>query len=70
MIKKMEWNWEKLDENTYRAKAMGGWIIKCIEGKSIACTFVVDRDLEWHIIQPRPELQVIAKNLAKDFEAK
>jgi len=27
MIKKMQWNWERLDANTYRAKVIGGWIV-------------------------------------------
>jgi hypothetical protein len=65
MRKKIEWQWEKLDGNTLRAKVIGGWIVRCIGGllktevtsvkdaKSLpmseSMVFVPDRDHEWVI---------------------
>lgn len=76
MRKKIEWQWEQLDESTWRAKVIGGWVLKVrmfIEGKrgvvmSESMTFIPDRDHEWHIIPPVvPET---AKKIAQseDFE--
>lgn len=66
MRKRIEWEWEKLDTNTFRAKVIGGWIIRCIGGflrnevvsvkeaknlsMSESMTFIPDRDHEWHIL--------------------
>lgn len=65
MRKKIEWLWEKLDENTFRAKVIGGWLIlhtnhivitdsKKRDGvsQSESMTFVCDRDHEWVIVEP------------------
>ena len=53
---KIEWQWEKLDESTSRAKVIGGWVIKSEYsiGKSQATTlqFIADRNHEWRIVQP------------------
>ena len=58
MRKKMEWQWEKLDDNTFRAKVIGGWLIKCIEGKALAVTFLPDKDHEYMVIDPlKPEVR-------------
>lgn len=56
MRKKIEWQWEKLDDATWRAKVIGGWLVKseyCL-GKTPATTmaYVIDRDHEWHVIPP------------------
>lgn len=68
MRKKIEWQWEKLDANTLRAKVIGGWILRCVGGLqpvgivpvkeaktlplSESMVFVPDRDHEWAIIAP------------------
>lgn len=59
MRKKIEWQWEKLDENTLRAKVIGGWLVNYMitidneKGKDIGISqsmqFVADRDHEWAI---------------------
>jgi len=62
MRKKIEWVWEKLDENTIRAKVIGGWLVNYMitidneKGKDIGISqsmqFVADRDHEWAIVEP------------------
>lgn len=65
MRKKIEWNWEKLDGATYRAKVMGGWLVlhtnhtTIIDSKknkdmvqSESMSFIPDRDHEWTIVTP------------------
>lgn len=61
MRKKIEFVWEILDDNTKRAKVIGGWIVhtvnssKDINGKiknvSGTMVFVPDDNHEWHIMQ-------------------
>ncbi len=59
MIKKISWAWEKLDENTYRAKVIGGWVLHhtiCdgIASKPItrseSMIFIADSDHQWQIV--------------------
>lgn len=62
MRKKLEWEWESLDESTQRAKVIGGWLVlrlgatdveKGKSGKIIfreSMTFVPDRDHDWIIM--------------------
>jgi 1,2-phenylacetyl-CoA epoxidase catalytic subunit len=69
MRKKIEWQWEALDEKTWRAKVMGGWLIKCLEGKAISCIFISDRDLEWCIIPPHIKPQSPQKNEIFNFKS-
>jgi hypothetical protein len=62
MRKKIEWQWEKLDNNTLRAKVIGGWLVNYMvtidneKGKDIGISqsmqFVADRDHEWVIAAP------------------
>lgn len=77
MRKKIEWEWEKLDESTYRAKVIGGWLVKThnsAEGKhnwaiSETVTFIPDRDHEWTISKPMKDVLKERKSLAEDFSA-
>lgn len=78
MRKKIEWQWEQLDEGTRRAKVIGGWILnthrRCDNGKlssfDQSSAFIPDRDHEWHIIAPvKDEVQNVA-NKAADFQPK
>lgn len=78
MRKKIEWQWEKLDEGTYRAKVIGGWLImhvnQCIVNDSKkremaiseSMCFIADRDHEWTVIAPVQNTPVIPK--PNDFE--
>lgn len=62
MRKKMEWQWEQLDESSYRAKVIGGWILLHTKHTTIvdskknkdmiqteSMVFIPDRDHEWTI---------------------
>lgn len=81
MRKKMEWQWEKLDESTWRAKIIGGWIVLHIktfaisgsknysQSQSESMVFVSDRDHEWTIVEPLKEIEVTKPTVkAADFE--
>jgi len=85
MRKKIEWSWERLDESTYRAKVIGGWIILHTNHTTItdskkrdmvqteSMQFVPDRDHEWAIaaaFNPSNKEIVKAKVNAADFESK
>jgi hypothetical protein len=56
MRKKIEWKWEKLDEFTFRAKVIGGWLVhtQATEKGRMSCcmSFVQDKDHEWIITPP------------------
>ncbi len=52
MRKRFEWQWEKLDKNTKRAKVIRGWLVHTSGGKSETMVFVPDLDHEWHILPP------------------
>jgi len=79
MRKRIDWNWEKLDECTQRAKVIGGWLILRLGATDIergkpgkivfreSMTFVPDRDHEWEIMPPIVDVKVEQSNLAKDF---
>lgn len=76
MRKRIEWEWHQLDEFTWRAQVIGGWIVKCVLGAGskqagISITFVPDRDHEWSIsdtIKNALQKEESAKKeLAKDF---
>lgn len=68
MRKKMQWEWEVLDETTSRAKVIGGWIIRSRGSKTESMVFVMDRDHE-HTIVPQltTEIQPSKSTVAKDF---
>jgi hypothetical protein len=56
-MKKVTWDWESLDEHTYRVKVFGGWMVvtQLLSGKgniSISSIFVADRDHEWYPVKP------------------
>ena len=57
MRKQFDWKWEELDEYTFRAKVIGGWLVHCAcsKNKSESLVFVADRDHEWHILPPKVE---------------
>lgn len=75
MRKKIEWNFEKLDEFTKRAKIIGGWIvhhgIQTNKGPvSESMVFIADRDHEWTIVQPVYESKPAGVKVSSaDFEA-
>lgn len=79
----MEWEWENLDEATYRAKVIGGWMLlhtkhtTFLGGKkkdmiqSESMVFLPDRDHEWTIVKRVAEKEKLpTKSIAEDFEAK
>ena len=75
MRKKMQWQWEILDEFTKRAQVIGGWLVeygshsnKGAVSNSLA--FVPDRDHEWHIMLPIQPEAPKATVQAADFEPK
>lgn len=54
---KIEFEWQKLDETTRRAKVIGGWIVHCCDifqntGISEALVFVPDADHLWEVTLP------------------
>ncbi len=84
MRKKIEWQWEKLDESTQRAKVIGGWLVMHFQhttftGKNNSQTFqtesmafVMDRDHEWAIaapFDPSVTSKAAPKVNASDFES-
>lgn len=76
MRKKIEWSWEKLDENTYRAKVIGGWMVmhvtvdrKKMASFSESLAFIPDRDHEWTIVLPIVEETPKPRIDPRDFEA-
>lgn len=83
MRKKMQWQWESLDECTQRCAVIGGWLIlrlgatdieKGKSGKVVfreSMTFVPDRDHEWHIVPALKEVEAAKPTVkAADFEPK
>ena len=60
MRKKLEWEWETLDECTQRAKVIGGWLVMRLGAVDIeknkkvqfreSLVFISDRDHDWIII--------------------
>ena len=73
---KMEWKWERLDDNTSRVKVIGGWLVHRHRredwGKSVAMSesmlFIPDRDHEWIIVAPIEE-KIPAKSAGSDWES-
>jgi hypothetical protein len=67
MRKKLEWEWQQLDGNTYRAKVLKGWLVLHTNSISVAgnkktesaisesMQFISDIDHEWMILPPRQE---------------
>lgn len=82
MRKKMEWQWEMIEElndgmlQTYRAKVIGGWVLKSITQNlkvklmTESMVFIADRDHEWTIVQPLKAEEPKTTNKAADFEPK
>lgn len=84
MTKKIEWKWEKIDDNTARVKVFGGWLVlhtqtTFITGEfskktnvninnSESMIFIPDRDYEWMPTQPIVDPEINKANLAKDYE--
>lgn len=75
MRTRLEWKWEKLDENTQRAQVFGGWLVlhsEMMNNKSLSesLCFVPDRDHSWTILVPKADPQVERSAMAKEFEPK
>ena len=77
MRKKMEWQWEKIDETNFRARVIGGWILRTLDfdakQKLLSCStvFILDRDHEWYITKPKEEVEAVKPTVkATDFEPK
>lgn len=82
MRKKIEWKWEQIDEATWRAKVIGGWVLLHVKTFTLTLTggkkeplcsqsesmqFIADRDHEWHILEMRSELVPIRNNLRNNL---
>ena len=70
---RLEWEWETLDDNSCRAKVIGGWLVRhwSNDGRRITSdtmVFVADRDHEWSILTPKADPIVERSAIAKDFE--
>jgi hypothetical protein len=76
MRKRIEWNWEHLDETTSRIKVIGGWLVRTVlnhqkHGVGVGLAFVADRDHEWNILPPiQTQAASSQVNKAADFEPK
>ena len=77
MRKRIEWQWEKLDDCTMRARVIGGWLISTApftpSGSkaypSHSAIFIPDPNHEWSILKPISEQPQNKSNVASDFEA-
>ena len=78
MRRNFTWKWEKLDENTQRAKVIGGWVLLTTStvtgtkgnGISETTVFIPDSDHLWNIIPEAKETAVHTPKIkAADFEA-
>ena len=67
MRQKIDWNWERLDNSTWRAKILGGWLVKSEftnnKSASVSIAFVPDRDHGWMINKPKPEFEEISETV-------
>jgi hypothetical protein len=55
MRMKFEFEWERLDSDTFRARVIGGWILRYEE----SIVFIQDRDHQWSVlkkVENNPEL--------------
>lgn len=69
---KLEWKWEPLDDNTARAKVIGGWLIQSFITSNKgnvgnAMVFLADRDHTWVIRPPMIDEKIERNELAKEF---
>jgi hypothetical protein len=75
MVKKMPWEWEVLDNDTYRAKVIGGWLVaKILKGRKSedigqTMVFVNDQDHMWVILKPK-EVEPVKPSIAEDFASR
>jgi len=53
---KLDFEWEKLDENTARIKVIGGWLMLIKDGKNATSVFVPDKDHGWMIVKRIQEM--------------
>ena len=53
----MEWEWEKLDADTYRARVFSGWLVQALDEtlKAQSMCFVPDPCHEWEIGEENAE---------------
>lgn len=51
MRKQIEWQWEQLDEVSWRSKVIGGWLLLHMSGTE-SMVFVSDKDHEWIVLPP------------------
>jgi len=82
MRKRIEWKWEQLDENTFRAKVRSGWLVihkssSMIGGGKIttynlseSMQFVPDNDHQWEILPPLNEVSNSGKSNTTAVNAK
>ncbi len=79
MRKRIEWEWEKLDDHTFRAKVIGGWLVSTEpftpstnkQAPTNSAVFIPDRDHEWHILEPvSEETAQKSSNNSADFDPK
>lgn len=64
MRKVFEWQWEELDECTWRAKVFKGWLFLTTKngkkgGSSSSMVFVADHDHEMKFVKPAPPQEVL-----------
>ena len=72
MRKRIEWEWEVLDEFTKRAKVIGGWVLlhhTTVKGQvAESMVMIPDRDHEHEILIPKADPVIERSAIAKDFE--
>lgn len=73
-MQKIEWGYEKLDENNSRAKVIGGWIVTCMYANSkvgacMSSVFIHDSGHQWNIAKPKEPEAPKPRIDPKDFEA-
>lgn len=78
MRKRLEWEWEQLDEATWRVKVIGGWLVLHVKtfvvaGKnssmhqSESMVFVHDPGHEWHILPKVVDENVQKSSVSEGF---
>ena len=47
----MKFEWEELTDTTWRAKVIGGWIVRTTSCSGIAMVFIPDPKHSWEILK-------------------
>jgi len=67
MRTRLPWQWEALDDETSRAKVIGGWVLCHKTGsKSESMVFIQDKEHAWGFPIARAEAEP-KKSIAQDF---